>query len=162
MDPRRRMSLSALCLECGLCCDGTLFRHVEISVPERERLVQLGIGVGQKSKHEVMWLPCGKLNGKCCSIYEARPGGCQRFVCALGKRLESRELDLGVAMAHVKDMQARVEALRALLPPPPGEPVLRYARTCIDSATTKVTDAQLQAFQRVEALRYGVFMPPPA
>ena len=79
-----------------------------------------------------------------------------------GKRLESREVDLDQAMAHVKDMQARVEALRALLPPPLGEPVLRYARTCIDSATTRVTDAQLQAFQRVEALRYGVFMPPPA
>ena len=67
------MSLSALCLECGLCCDGTLFRQVKISPAERDELVALGIGVGQKSKHDVMWLPCGKLDGKCCTIYEARP-----------------------------------------------------------------------------------------
>ena len=77
----RGMSLSALCLECGLCCDGTLFRHVAISLAERAELVSLGIGVGEKKQHEVMWLPCGKLEGKCCSIYEARPGGCRRFVC---------------------------------------------------------------------------------
>ena len=155
------MSLSALCLECGLCCDGTLFRHVAISAGERQELVKLGIGVGEKQKHGVMWLPCGKLEGKCCSIYEARPGGCRRFVCDLGKRLEAREVTLAEAEAHVREMQARIEALRQLLPPPDGEPVLRYARSCIDSTNRQVTEAQLEAFKRVEELRYGVFMPPP-
>ena len=52
--------------------------------------------------------------------------------------------------------------LRELLPPPPGEPVLRYARSCIDSTTTTVSEEQLAAFKRVEELRYGIFMPPPA
>ncbi|MDP1822562.1 MAG: YkgJ family cysteine cluster protein [Archangium sp.] len=155
------MSLEALCLECGLCCDGTLFRHVEISVSERQELVSLGIGVGEKSKRGVMWLPCGKLNGKCCTIYEARPGGCRRFVCALGKRLEGKQVTLDEALAQVKDMQERIAALRGVVPPPDGEPVLRYARTCIDSTTTKVTEEQLEAFRHVEELRYTVFMPPP-
>ena len=153
--------MSALCLECGLCCDGTLFRHVAISAPERLELVKLGIGVGEKQKHEVMWLPCGKLEGKCCSIYEARPGGCRRFVCALGKRLVAGEVTLPEAEAQVREMQSRIEVLRQLLLPPPGEPILRHARTCIDSTTTSVTEDQLAAFKVVEGLRYSIFMPPP-
>ena len=155
------MSLSELCLECGLCCDGTLFRQVKISPAERDELVALGIGVGQKSKHDVMWLPCGKLNGKCCTIYEARPGGCQRFVCTLGKRLVDRELTLDEARSHVQEMLGALAALRQVFAPPDGVPALRHARECIDSTTTQVTEAQLQAFQKVESLRYGVFMPPP-
>jgi Fe-S-cluster containining protein len=155
------MSLSTLCLECGLCCDGTLFRHVAITDGERQELVKLGIGVGEKQKHEVMWLPCGKLEGKCCSIYEARPGGCRRFVCALGKRLVAGEVTLPEAEAQVREMQQRIEVLRQLIPAPDGEPILRHARTCIDSTTTRITELQLAAFKAVEELRYAVFMPPP-
>jgi Fe-S-cluster containining protein len=153
------MTLSALCLNCGLCCDGTLFRHVEISVPERERLVQLGIGVGQRRKHDVMWLPCGKLEGRRCTIYEQRPGGCDRFVCALGRKLTAKEVTYDEALARVREMQNALLELSAVLPPGEG-PVLRRARELID-APKPVSDALLAAFKRVEALRYAVFMPPP-
>ncbi|MFZ5442141.1 MAG: YkgJ family cysteine cluster protein [Myxococcota bacterium] len=155
------MTLSELCLACGLCCDGTLFRHVQLDPGEGGRLSALGIGTGTKSRREVMWLPCGKLEGRCCTIYDARPGGCRRFICALGHRLQAKALGYDEALAVVRDMQARLEALRAVLPPPPGEPVLRHARACIDSTTTTVSDEQLAAFRRVEELRYGAFMPPP-
>ena len=144
-----------------MCCDGTLFSHVKISGAEREELVKLGIGVGEKRRAPVMWLPCGKLEGKCCSIYEARPGGCRRFVCSLGKRLVANEVSLAAAREQVVEMQARIEVLRVAFRPPAGEPVLRYARSCIDSTTTRVTGEQLKAFQAVEELRYAVFMPPP-
>ena len=154
------MTLSDLCLSCGLCCDGTLFRHVEISAPERERLVQLGIGVGTRRKHDVMWLPCGKLDGARCTIYEQRPGGCQRFVCALGRRLTAKEVAYDGALAQVREMQSALRALSEVLPPGEG-PVLRRARELID-APRPVSDELLSAFRRVEALRYSVFMPPPA
>ena len=155
------MSLSVLCLECGLCCDGTLFRHVEISLAERDELIALGIGVGEKSKRQMMWLPCGKLEGRCCTIYEARPGGCQRFVCAAGKRLVGNELSLDEARVQVQQMLSALAALREAFAAPEGVPALRHARACIDSTTSRVTDAQLEAFQRVEDLRYRLFMPPP-
>lgn len=153
-------ALSQLCLDCGLCCDGTLFRYVAISGSEREELVRLGIGVGENRKGDVMWLPCGKLEGKCCSIYEARPGGCRRFVCALGKRLEAKEVCLEDARAEVVKMQASLSKLKSVLPPG-DEPVLRQARAHIDSTTSLVTGAQLEAFKEVEDQRYAVFMPPP-
>ncbi len=155
------MSLSTLCLDCGLCCDGTLFRHVVISEAERTELVTLGIGVGVKRREPVMWLPCGKLDGKCCTIYEQRPGGCRRFVCALGQRLVAKEVTLDDARAQVARMHARLDALRTAFDVPPGERPLRWARAQIDSTTARVTEEQLAAFKRVEDLRYEVFMPPP-
>jgi len=153
-------ALSTLCLHCGLCCDGTLFRHVEITPGERERLVQLGIGVGVRRKHEVMWLPCGKLDGKRCTIYEQRPGGCARFVCALGRRLTGKEVSLDAAMAQVDLMHQRLAALRAAFPDCGDEPILRFARARIDSPTAQVTEEQLAAFKAVEELRYADYVPP--
>ncbi len=151
--------LSQLCVNCGLCCDGTLFRHVKISGQEREELVRLGIGVGEKRGGDVMWLPCGKLEGKCCTIYEQRPGGCRAFVCALGKRVAAKELSVADAMVHVNEMQARLAKLAEVLPPGDGF-VLRRAREHIDSTTSQVTQEQLDAFRRVEDQRYEIFMPP--
>ena len=69
--------------------------------------------------------------------------------------------DLDEARGHVREMLAALAALREVFAPPEGVPALRHARACIDSTTTQVTSAQLQAFQKVESLRYGVFMPPP-
>ncbi len=156
------MSLSTLCLECGLCCDGTLFRHVVISQAEREALTALGIGTGVKRREPVMWLPCGKLEGKCCTVYEQRPQGCRKFVCAVGQRLVRKEVSLDEARALISQMHARLEALRVAFSVPAGESPLRFARAAIDSTTTSVTEEQLAAFRRVEDLRYEVFMPPPA
>jgi uncharacterized protein len=153
-------ALSELCVGCGLCCDGTLFRHVKITGSEREDLVKLGIGVGEKRGGDVMWLPCGKLDGTCCTIYEARPGGCRAFICALGSRLVAKQVSAEAARAEVEEMQRRLEALKRVLPPGEG-PVLRRAREHIDSTTALVTEEQLRAFQRVEDQRYAVFMPPP-
>lgn len=151
--------LSSLCVSCGLCCDGTLFRHVKISGDEREELVRLGIGVGEKRGGDVMWLPCGKLDGKCCTIYGQRPQGCRAFVCALGKRVVAKELSVEEALVHVNEMQARLARLSAALPWGDGL-VLRRAREHIDSTTARVTEEQLDAFRKVEDQRYEHFMPP--
>ncbi|PZR04844.1 MAG: zinc/iron-chelating domain-containing protein [Archangium gephyra] len=154
------MSLSTLCLSCGLCCDGTLFRQVAITPEERVRLEELRIGTGRKRGGDVMPLPCGKLVGTCCSIYEARPGGCRRFVCALGRRLQGNELSLHEAQLHVRDMHERLEVLRQALGLESSSMILRTAREAIDGAAP-VPDGVTEAFKRVEDLRYEVFMPPP-
>jgi hypothetical protein len=154
------MSLSELCLDCGLCCDGTLFSHVKVTAAEREALVGLGIGTGHKRGHAVMWLPCGKLEGKCCTVYAARPGGCRAFVCALGAKLTRKEVSLDDAKAQVREMLARLAALREVLGG--GDAlVLRRAREAMDGAAP-LRDGVAEAFGRVEELRYSVFMPPPS
>lgn len=153
------MSLSELCLDCGLCCDGTLFRQVKVTDAEREALINRGIGVGAKKGAPVMWLPCGKLRGKCCTMYEARPAGCRAFVCALGMKLTRREVSLDEAKAQVREMFARLAELHRVLGGD-DQLVLRRAREAMDGAAP-LPDGVAEAFQRVEALRYAVFMPPP-
>ncbi len=154
------MSLSELCMNCGLCCDGTLFRQVKVTAAERDALVTLGIGVGTMSGAPVMWLPCGKLNGKCCTMYESRPGGCRAFVCALGARLTRKEISLDDAKAHVREMLERIAELKRVLGGD-DQLVLRRAREAIDGAAP-VAEGVVEAFKRVEDLRYSVFMPPPS
>lgn len=134
---------------------------MKVSPVERQQLEALGIACGQKRRQDVMWLPCGSLSGKCCTIYEQRPAGCRRFVCALGQRLERKEITLAEARAFLKEMQSRLAALIAVFSPPNGEPVLRYARACIDATDKQVSAEQLEAFHRVEDCRYALFMPPP-
>lgn len=155
------MSLSTLCLECGLCCDGTLFLFVRVDPPEQDAVRALGIEVGTKRRAPVMGLPCGKLEGKCCSVYAQRPSGCRRFVCGLGQRLVARQVSLDEARAHVADLHARVARVREVFAVPAGVPAPRTARERIDSTTAQVTEAQLAAFRAMEELRYAVFMPPP-
>lgn len=110
------MGLSNLCLECGLCCDGSLFQFVAVPPWEAPRLQQLGLPLQPRRDRLTMPLPCGRLEGRCCSIYEARPSGCRAFVCALGKRLEAGALSEAEALEVVRQAQARVEAVRAALP----------------------------------------------
>ena len=154
------MSLSTLCLHCGLCCDGTLFRFLSITQPERERLVQLGIGVGQRRGKDVMWLPCGKLDGKRCTVYEQRPGGCARFVCALARRYSAKELSLEEAMARVDEMHRRLERLWLAFPQAGSEPILNFANAAIESPQSAISEEQLEALKAVKGLRYSEFVPP--
>ena len=42
------MSLTTLCLRCGLCCDGTLFTHVSLQPAEAAPLKALGLPVMER------------------------------------------------------------------------------------------------------------------
>lgn len=155
------MTLSELCLACGLCCDGSLFKHVRVTPAEREGLVALGIGVSPKRGADFMALPCGKLEGTACTIYGVRPGGCRRFVCAIGRRLDAKEVPGEAALAVVRELQARVAALREAWPPPPGVPVVQHARASLESPTSRITEDAVAALKAVEAYKAEHFTPPP-
>ena len=56
----RAVPLEQLCLECGLCCDGTLFTHVALTDEEGKRLGLNG----------VIRQPCPQLGEGCrCRVY---------------------------------------------------------------------------------------------
>ena len=84
--------LSALCVECGLCCDGSLFRFLPVETSELPHYETLKLPVVTQSGRLAMRLPCAKLVGRCCTIYEQRPLGCRGFVCHLGHLLEQGEV----------------------------------------------------------------------
>jgi hypothetical protein len=135
------VSLEALCLSCGLCCDGTLFTHVALTDEEGKRL-------GLK----VLRQPCPSLGAGCrCAVYAQRPKGCARFVCMLGRAHEDGEVSLDDAVALVREAQALRDALDVLVPGPGASipRARRYEADGPDSETAvKVRDARraLEAF----------------
>lgn len=106
------MSLSALCQQCGLCCDGTLFARVPVTPSEAERLGILGIRTGTREDGSpVLPQRCGALKGRCCTAYEARPQTCRHYVCQLGTALQEGEVDFEEATAVVRGAHERMMAL---------------------------------------------------
>lgn len=137
----RAVSLERLCLECGLCCDGTLFTHVALTGEEQQRL---GLGVIRQ--------PCPQLGDGCrCRVYAQRPKGCARFVCMLGRAIEDGEVGHDEAVALVREAQGLRGKIDALVPGPGAaiNKARQYEERGPDSETAvKVRDARraLEAF----------------
>lgn len=95
--------MSALCLACGLCCDGSLFGFVPLEpaeiAPARARgLAVIASGRGFEQ-------PCPALRGGC-TLYAERPAACRRFTCRLLAR------DGPVSAVHrVRALMAQLRAL---------------------------------------------------
>ncbi len=83
---------SALCIQCGLCCDGTLFTRVRLADEDH---LPLGAGV-QRANDRQRWLPqpCAFLGVDGCHIYSNRPRPCQDFECLLLQAVNAGEIDL--------------------------------------------------------------------
>ncbi len=109
-------TLSNLCVACGLCCDGSLFRFVPAEAAERERWETLGLPLVTQSGRLAMALPCQRLEARCCTVYDQRPSGCRAYVCHLGTRLDRGEVEFVQALATVREAQKRIEALREVWP----------------------------------------------
>lgn len=153
-------AISELCLACGLCCDGSLFRQVEVTGDEPARLGALGVRMGEKRGKRWMWLPCGRLEARCCTIYEARPGGCQRFFCELARQAEAGAVSHRDAHAVVGEVHALVARLAAQLPPPAGEPPVQFARRALGSPDVRVTAEAIDTLKAIDVLLRTRFVPP--
>ena len=140
--------LSELCVECGLCCDGSLFRFLPVEPGEVETYRALALPVVTQSGRLAMPLPCSKLEKRCCTVYEKRPSGCRTFVCHLGRRLELGDVGFDEALETVRESQRRIQVLRATWPL--EEPLVQRATT--QAAKGKApSDAAFTALEQVHA-----------
>jgi Fe-S-cluster containining protein len=98
-------NVEQLCLNCGLCCDSTLFANVELRAgDDAKRLKQLGLTLVQKTKSKLAFAqPCACFDGKLCGIYADRPRQCRKFECGLLKRVQAGELDAGLALKKISE-----------------------------------------------------------
>jgi uncharacterized protein len=72
--------LNSICMQCGMCCDGTLFKHAKI-VEDEQAIAKLGLTITKDEAHHPVFLqpcPCFKT---CCTVYENRPKVCIGFFC---------------------------------------------------------------------------------
>ncbi len=79
------IAIDQLCLQCGLCCNGVLFRDVELQPgDDGHKLKTLGMPVKGKVQFGKFNQPCVALGSDCrCRIYTDRPSRCRQFECAL-------------------------------------------------------------------------------
>lgn len=106
---------SSICISCGLCCNGTLFRQARVFPHEDAVAIgALGFRVNLlKDGRRNFPLPCRYLQGTVCSIYaETRPDICPEYRCKLLKRFISGELPLDDALDLVARAVAHADQVR--------------------------------------------------
>ena len=103
-------AVTSLCLDYGLCCDGSLFGVVELLDGEN---YPVDLTKTLKSEIRVFNQPCQCFNGKC-SIYESRPERCAAYHCDTAKMVKSGRLTLSRGQARVKKMRAHIVMFRNL------------------------------------------------
>ncbi|MBE2249740.1 MAG: YkgJ family cysteine cluster protein [Myxococcus sp.] len=102
----------SLCLTCGLCCDGTLFRKVPLEPKEGERL---GARVRLSEEDGSLCQPCRALSARRCGVYDDRPSVCRRFRCLALEQLEKGQLTEDEAHELVGEALARRRALAEVM-----------------------------------------------
>ena len=105
-----------------MCCDGTLFRDVELRPPDdRAALKRAGLAIrpfrrsadGDTVTGHRFPQPCSALGAECrCAVYAQRPAGCRAFECALFQSVAAGRMSLpqaGRKIARTRDLalQAR-------------------------------------------------------
>ncbi|MFN8430975.1 MAG: YkgJ family cysteine cluster protein [Spirosomataceae bacterium] len=94
--------ISALCISCGMCCDGSLFRHGHLFDQEDKALAKrLGLKIVE---NEGFLLPCKFLEGHC-SIWETdRPKVCEKYFCKPLSRYFKDEITFSVAETKIRNL----------------------------------------------------------
>lgn len=112
-----------LCLSCGLCCDGTIFRTVDIDdMATVLRHKSAGIAfdvIDEASGKPKFKQPCTAYQNRCCAIYADRPAACRIFECHLLHAYSKGRIDYASACETVrkaKDRRDEISRRTAELP----------------------------------------------
>jgi Fe-S-cluster containining protein len=116
--------VATLCPNCALCCNGVLFKDVELQKGDNaDKLKNLGLPIsnsrsalrGSGSKPSRFPQPCSALEGCHCNVYADRPLRCRQFECALFKSVAVGETGVEGALGIIRDARKRAERVKALL-----------------------------------------------
>jgi uncharacterized protein len=110
--PRPTKAAQDICLTCGLCCDGTIFRHVGFENGEAvQSSVFAGCGIeilkDAASGERYFEQPCSAHDGRYCTIYADRPLVCRNFECKLLKACAEGKIEVAAALDVIKTAKER-------------------------------------------------------
>jgi Fe-S-cluster containining protein len=92
-----------ICIQCGLCCDGTLFDRLKITPDENpERFVDL---LHKNGEDRFMSLPCVYFNEKCTVYDEKKPTGCSTFECKILSKVDSKSIGFDGANSIINELK---------------------------------------------------------
>lgn len=120
----------AVCLECGLCCDGTLFGHAELGPGEKGHLPDLiEQRVFMLGGKDYFRLPCLYFKGKCTIYGNPRAEVCGSYRCRLLSDMGEGKVSPEEAMEIVRravEMRNRLVSAYSIFRP--GEEMLPFTR----------------------------------
>lgn len=119
----------AICLSCGLCCNGVIFADVKLLHDESPApLRALGLSIskpsakgartntGRGANHGWRFLqPCTAFDGCRCRIYPSRPRYCHDFECLLLKQRKQSRVTQAGALRVIRSALRQAEKVRELL-----------------------------------------------
>ena len=110
-----------LCLACGLCCNGVLFKDVELQAgDDARRLAAAALSIktprsGSRGKTKFPQ-PCAALfSDNRCRIYAERPTRCRQFECLLFQSVARDEVELSSALRTIRAARRRAAKVIDLL-----------------------------------------------
>jgi Fe-S-cluster containining protein len=105
--PRRRSDeeRSALCLACGLCCQGALHDMVPLDEDEIERAARLRLPLFESPLRLAFRLPCPRLDARRCTVYDERPRTCASYACGVLRAYAAFEIDEPTALSRVERLR---------------------------------------------------------
>lgn len=107
--------VAQLCPHCALCCNGVLFKDVELQPgDDAAKLKSLGLPVSG-SRVAKFPQPCAALAGCTCRVYARRPARCRQFDCALLQALATGTTDAAAALRVIRRTSESAEKIRRLL-----------------------------------------------
>lgn len=93
-----------ICVECGLCCDGTLFQHAHLDPGESGGLpARLEENSYSKDGKDYFRLPCHYFDGKCTIYDQKKANVCSGYRCQLLKDFAEEKITLDDALAVVSE-----------------------------------------------------------
>lgn len=104
-----------ICIECGLCCDGSMFRHVGIDQNDDLTLLkQMGVESLMVRDKLIFLLPCLGQEAKRCKLYNdaRRFKVCKEFKCKLLKQYLAGALSYDAAMDVIAKVMRRRQSVR--------------------------------------------------
>ena len=101
MEPQN--SEQELCVQCGICCDNTLFDIVKLIEGEAQRFPSLP--KKEVEGHEYFVLPCPHFDS-CCTIYMDTPSVCKSFRCQLLKDFSDDKRTKERSLLIIKETKA--------------------------------------------------------
>jgi hypothetical protein len=109
----------AICLACGLCCNGVIFADVKLQPGDKaERLRSGGLPVSKPRSARGsprFTQPCAAYDGCRCRVYAYRPQYCRHFECVLFKSVMAGRTQPAAALRIIGTARGRAEKVRALL-----------------------------------------------
>jgi len=98
-----------ICIECGFCCDGTLFHHAVLQPGEKGTLPEkMELNYRTEGEKEMFLLPCPYFCRRCTIYYQKKALVCSGYRCQLLK-------DFAEGLIGLEDATGTVSAARALL-----------------------------------------------